>query len=83
MADDLSQLSLELCNRAKLQNLLNFKARNMTSMAHLILASLIGVFMTVLAMYISTFMGTWLQKPLLDPPGFNLMLAPRTRQPGK
>lgn len=75
MADDMSHLWIELCNRAKLQHLRTFKPRNMSSVAHLFMAGLAGVVMTVLAMYLWTFDGFWYQKPMLEPPGFNLMLT--------
>ena len=83
MAEDLSHLWLELCNRANLQNLRTFKPRNMSSVSQLFLAGLAGVFMTVVAMYLWTFIGFWYQKPMLEPPGFNLMLGTeRSLKPG-
>ncbi|XP_020898631.1 protein adenylyltransferase Fic [Exaiptasia diaphana] len=47
----------------------------MSSMTQLFVAGLAGVFVTISAMYLWTFIGFWYQKPMLEPHGFNLMLS--------
>ena len=78
MADGVTQLFCDLCNRLRSSLFWNPKSKNMSSVANLILASLAGVAVALLATYMPLI---WrpLWRPSLESyaPGFNLVLAPQ------
>lgn len=79
MADGVTQLC-ELCNRLRLSLFTSSKLRNMPPVFHLILASLTGVAVALIATYIPSIWRPWFWRPSLESyaPGFNLVLAPQT-----
>lgn len=79
MAEGVTQLC-ELCNRLRLSLFTSSKLRNMPPVFHLILASLTGVAVALIATYIPSIWRLWFWRPSLESyaPGFNLVLAPQT-----
>lgn len=79
MADGVTQLC-ELCNRLRMSLFWSQKSRNMPPIAHLILASLTGVAIALIATYIPSIWRPLFGRPSLESyaPGFNLVLAPQT-----
>ena len=79
MADGVTQLC-ELCNRLRMSLFWNWKSRNMPPITQLILASLTGVAVALIATYIPSIWRPLFGRPSLESyaPGFNLVLAPQT-----
>lgn len=79
MADGVTQLC-EFCNRLRLSLFWTPKLRNMPPVLHLILASLTGVAVALIATYIPSIWRPWFWRQSLESyaPGFNLVLAPQT-----
>lgn len=79
MADGVTQLC-ELCNRLRMSLFWNRRSQNMPPIAHLILASLTGVAVALIASYIPSIWRPLFGRPSLESyaPGFNLVLAPQT-----
>lgn len=78
MADGVTQLFCDLCHRLRSSFFWSPKSKNMSSVANLILASLAGVAVALIATYMPLI---WrpLWRPSLESyaPGFNLVLAPQ------
>jgi len=78
MADGVTQLC-HLCNRLRSSLFGTPKSKNMSGVANLILASLAGVAVALIATYIPSIWRPWFGRPSLESyaPGFNLVLAPQ------
>ena len=78
MADGLTQ-HCDLCKRLRLSLHWHIKSKNMTAVVQLILASLTGVAVALIATYLPSIWRPWFGRPSLESyaPGFNLVLAPQ------
>lgn len=78
MADGMTQ-HCDLCKRLRLSLHWHIKSKNMTAVAQLILASLTGVAVALIATYFPSIWRPWFGRPSLESyaPGFNLVLAPQ------
>lgn len=78
MADGMTQ-HCDLCKRLRLSLHWHIKSKNMTAVVQLILASLTGVAVALIATYLPSIWRPWFGRPSLESyaPGFNLVLAPQ------
>ncbi|XP_044174647.1 protein adenylyltransferase Fic-like [Acropora millepora] len=76
MADGMTQLC-DLCKRLRSSSFLSTKSKNMSNVVHLILASLTGVAVALIATYLPPiWRPVWIPSFESYAPGFNLVLAP-------
>lgn len=78
MAEGMTQ-HCDLCKRLRLSLHWHIKSKNMTAVVQLILASLTGVAVALIATYLPSIWRPWFGRPSLESyaPGFNLVLAPQ------